>query len=374
MGRVRLVPRLLILMAVTGFAVAGCGGADETTAPPVVGTEDEGLGTPDETENEETEPEEAIALTVQAYPGSQISLPLYLGVAEGFFAEHGLDVDIVEIPSAPEAFQALFGGSIDVMATSPSVTWTAASERGTGDIRFVLGSIGPLYYSVVGSTEVDWPDGGGTESMVEALTGRTVGVTALGADTMRVLEGLFGLYGRSPDSVTFVAVGIGPSSIAALEGNQVDAIVAAPPAQDILVARGAGEMLVDFREGAEIHEAYEPWAFAQYVSTEGLIDQKLEGISRFQAAMVDIVDYIQAEENLQAVVDFFVETTEGLSPEEAEVAMTNFRPLYTTMVDCAALANTATYYIEHAGTLQEDQVPPCEEFYWEGVADFVILE
>src|SRR5437764_14134709 len=52
-----------------------------------------------------------------AMPLSPITyLPVYLARELGFYREHGLEVEIEDVPGGSKALQALFGGSADVCA------------------------------------------------------------------------------------------------------------------------------------------------------------------------------------------------------------------------------------------------------------------
>src|SRR4051794_2439424 len=57
-----------------------------------------------------------------------INLPIYLASELGYFREHGLDVEIEDMPGGAKALQAMFGGSVDLCATAYEFTIQLNSE------------------------------------------------------------------------------------------------------------------------------------------------------------------------------------------------------------------------------------------------------
>ena len=93
-------------------------------------------------------------LDVQSYPGTTLSLPLYVGQSKGIFEKNGLKVNIVGIPAGPQATQALLTGGVDVMGNSVSNTLLAQArlaKSGSSDriIGIIQGESG-LHYSLMG--------------------------------------------------------------------------------------------------------------------------------------------------------------------------------------------------------------------------------
>lgn len=60
-----------------------------------------------------------MSLRVQVFPGNVANIYPFLGVNKGFYKDAGVDVQLVQIGSAPQANAALISKSVDMILTSP---------------------------------------------------------------------------------------------------------------------------------------------------------------------------------------------------------------------------------------------------------------
>jgi len=312
-------------------------------------------------------------VNVQVYPGVLISLPQYVADKKGFFTKHGLKVSLVGANSAPEAFQAQISGGIDIVSSALSVGLVTAEQMrksgGKDSEKAIMGSVGPLYYSIIGDKTKDWPKSDDPKTMLKALQGKTVGVASLGADTQRVLQGLMQLYGLDPASINFVAVGLAASAIAALQAHQIDALVASPPAGDILTFKGgAGVSLLDLRKGSS-NPALNPWAFDDYFALSSWLDKNPKTAKAFQAATKETIAYMRDPKNLDEITQIFASGTSGLTPDQAKQVVKAFLPLYDNNINCAGTENVVNFYIKYAKTIT--QPVSCNDFAWEGASSYI---
>ena len=150
--------------------------------------------------------------------------------AAGFFAEEGLDVELVYTRGGSAALQALNGGAVDYAATSFDAALNAFAS-GADIARFASTGQLPLFALATS------PDLAGEVSDVADLAGRTVGVSALGNADHAFLLYLLERAGVDSDAVEFATVGT--NLYDAIRLGQLDAGMVQEPALSLLQERGA---------------------------------------------------------------------------------------------------------------------------------------
>jgi NitT/TauT family transport system substrate-binding protein len=314
-------------------------------------------------------------LNVQSYPGTTLSLPLYVGQSKGIFEKNGLKVNIVGIPAGPQATQALLTGGVDIMGNAVSNTLLAQArlaKSGSNDriIGIIQGESG-LHYSLMGQSSINWPRQGDVKAIVEALKGKTVGVTAIGADTQQVVEGLLKMHGADPKSVTFIAVASGASAYAAFEAKHVDTIVGWAPTQTVLSDKGA-KMLIDFRKG-DAGPQFSPWTVLTYQALKSNVDKNPAKFTKFQKAIEEATAFTRDPKNLDELVGIFSKTgASGLSTDQLRRAIAEYQPLYETKFDCRILPVEVAFYSKYAGSITESDGATCDQYMWTGAKAYMV--
>lgn len=178
------------------------------------------------------------------------TLPAQIALAKGYFKDEGLDVTIDDVKAGSKALQALLGGQVDVTVGFYEHTLQSA-VKGQEIRSFVEFTTMPGYALVVS------PGAAGQVKSVADLKGKSVGVSAPGSATDSFLKFLLVKAGLPKDSVSAVGIGIGPSSIAAVERNQVVASVLYDPAlTEILTKHPDLPILGDARDPAKAQEVF----------------------------------------------------------------------------------------------------------------------
>lgn len=317
--------------------------------------------------------DEVAKVSVHTYPGALLSLPTFVAEEEGIFAKYNLEVEQLSFASGPEAVQAMVSGGVDFVDTSPSVTNITNEnfiESGSPvRIKSVIGGVaGGLHYSIVGGPNVDWPDPSDLDAVLDALEDKTIGVTVVGADTQNVFMGLMEITGRDPQAANFVGVGIGASAVAAVASGQVDALVAAPPAGELVVSQG-GVTLVDFRKGG-VDPAFDPFMQTNYFATEKWLEENEDVAKRMQQAWAEAMEFIHDPANFDRVVEIFAGEGENVDVEAARTWVEAYIPLITPEMSCAAVQNINDFYITYTDTFKEPV--SCEDFFWSGAEEYVV--
>jgi ABC-type nitrate/sulfonate/bicarbonate transport system substrate-binding protein len=209
--------------------------------------------------------------------GGVQQLPMYLA-AEGFFAEEGLDVQVVSLSSGSRVMAALAAGSVDVAMSSLDAAVTAI---GAGHpIRVFYAprtAVGFVWYTRPGIS--GWKD----------LKGRTVAISSFGSLTDVLTRFALKRHGLSPGvDVNMIQLAESATRMAALRAGRVDAIIVSPPLN--YSAEELGLSLLDTQQTA-IGELWPQGVFAarerllaeQPGSLRALLRAYIRGVRRARA-------------------------------------------------------------------------------------------
>jgi NitT/TauT family transport system substrate-binding protein len=271
--------------AVTAALVlAACGGGDDDSS---AGGGEDGELTP---------------VTVGLIPIIDVA-PVYLGIEQGIFEEHGLDV-------TPESGQ---GGA----AIVPSVI--------SGDFQFGFGN---SMSTVIGaSTGIDlrviasgnWSSGdrdndgytimSADDSITELtdLEGMTVATNTVNAIGDSVVREAVELAGGDPDSIEFVEMPF-PDMPAAMDSGQVDAAWIVEPFVTMSLDLGAhivSPVLLDIAD---------EWEISTYFTSGTYAEANPEVVDAFRSAINESATYAQEHpDEVRAILDEYLELPEGLA-------------------------------------------------------------
>jgi NitT/TauT family transport system substrate-binding protein len=157
-------------------------------------------------------------------------LPTMLAKQLGEYKKAGLDVDVVDFKGGSESLKAVIGGSADVVSGYFDHCVNLAA-KGQHLEAFVV------YDRYPGLALVVSPKHTAEIKSVKDLAGKKVGVSAPGSSTDFFLKYLLKKDGVDPDSVGVISVGLGATSVAAMEQGQIDAAVMLDPSVTVLQGR-----------------------------------------------------------------------------------------------------------------------------------------
>jgi NitT/TauT family transport system substrate-binding protein len=177
----------------------------------------------------------------QAAQGRQIKLaycsqllcgvPYEVARADGYFKNHGLDVQLVYTRGGNAAMQALIGGAVDYAATALDVAMQAYVNVGADIRRFAVTGQLPLFAVVTA------PKTASRIQSIKDLEGKTVGISALGNADHSLTLYLLKEAGADAAKVQFATMGV--NLFEALRQGQIDAGVVQEPALTLLKSAGA---------------------------------------------------------------------------------------------------------------------------------------
>lgn len=165
-------------------------------------------------------------------------LPLTVAERKGYFADEGLNVEINDFPGGSKALQALIGGSVDVV--SGAFKHTIVMQTLAQKVQaFVLQGMNPgLELGVVKerAAQYSWP---------KDLKGWRIGVSAPGSSTHMLVKHLLASVGLTPDDVSVIGVGTGPTAVAAVRSGRIDALSSVEPVMTLLEKSGDIRIVVE---------------------------------------------------------------------------------------------------------------------------------
>jgi NitT/TauT family transport system substrate-binding protein len=151
-----------------------------------------------------------------------VYLPDTLAASLGYFSQAGLNVSIQNVTSATLALNEVVANKVDVCACN--YVYTLELQPEGKDLQAFS-----VYDRSLGTAIAVAPSEASSIKSVADLKGKTIGTTSLGSSTTFVLDYLLKQAGISPTAVKVTAVGSGAAAVAALEHNQVDAVINGDP-------------------------------------------------------------------------------------------------------------------------------------------------
>jgi NitT/TauT family transport system substrate-binding protein len=170
--------------------------------------------------------------------GLMVYLPTVLAKSKGYFAEEGLDVEILDIKGGgSQAASALIGGSVDFSANAIDHAIKAKVQK--KDLVAVHSHVRLPVMGLVVANKYK----GEIKSLAD-LKGRPVGVTSPGSQTHMVLGFLLAKSGVKADEVKIIGAG-GNTMPLAIEKDSVHAGMMVDPFFTVFLKQGKGYALVD---------------------------------------------------------------------------------------------------------------------------------
>lgn len=247
------------------------------------------------TETTETE----LAVVRVGYIPVTIYAPLYVADARGYFAEEGIDIELMPVQGGSDNVVQLAAGNFDVAGGGIGAGMWNAADRG---IEFEI--VAPLHSErpplttplVVSKARYD----SGEITTVADLAGKTVSTNAKGAATEYWLWRALQQGGLSFDDVTVTGVGF-TEVAAALESGTLDAGMLGEPLVTLAEDKGLVQVLSDdFLDDVTVTVLYynKEWAAANPELAAGFARAYLRGAR-------DLVGDAWYEEETLAIIESY---------------------------------------------------------------------
>jgi ABC-type nitrate/sulfonate/bicarbonate transport system substrate-binding protein len=262
--------------------------------------------------------------------------PYYIAIREGFFADAGVSLDIVYVPTASGLVQQLAAGSLDVVNIGIVEPIHAIARGAPVAIVRVTGAVPP--YEVIARPEI---------KTIQDLKGHTVVIGGL-LDINRVyLERVLKAGGLKDSDIEITVIGATAGRYAAIQSNAAQATMLVPPFNFIAQAAGYSSLgkMMQFAGDLPFGSTDVSLAFAKQHpdSLKGFVTALDKGIVWFndpanRAAAIDLLDKEMKGANRDGVeksYDFFHKI--GYFPTGARVSR---KKLDTLMDDMTAIGDT----------------------------------
>jgi sulfonate transport system substrate-binding protein len=170
--------------------------------------------------------------------GLMVYLPTALAKSKGYFAEEGLDVEILDIKGGgSQAASALIGGSVDFSANAIDHAIKAKVQK--KDLVAIHSHVRLAMMGLVVANKYK-----SEIKSIADLKGRPLGVTSPGSQTHMVLGFLLARNGVKADDVKIIGAG-GNTMPLAIEKDSVHAGMMLDPFFTVFLKQGKGYALVD---------------------------------------------------------------------------------------------------------------------------------
>jgi NitT/TauT family transport system substrate-binding protein len=207
-------------------------------------------------------------------------LPVQLAQTLGYFQQEGLAVTLTEIRSLTKTLDALQDGSVDVALGTTAPIQMAAEGR---SIQGFL-----VIYSRISTILAVSPTVNGAVHRIADLKGRRIGVSNLGSGSQLFLNYLLALNGLQSTQVNTIAIGVGASSLSAIEQGQVDAAIVVGGAINVLLRAHPGlNILADTRTAEGSRQLFGPASFpgSLLIAQESWLKENSDTARRFVRAV-----------------------------------------------------------------------------------------
>jgi NitT/TauT family transport system substrate-binding protein len=205
------------------------------------------------------------------------SLPLYLGVKKGFFAEQGVELKISDFPGGVESVTAAAASEIDIGGVgSPIVIGAAAGVP----IKIIGSPVAPgQHFIVVGRPNY---------TSFNELKGKKVSGGRPGQGTIQAFVTIAKANGLKLSDFQNMDAGFGGAAYAALQSGQIDALLTTEMVAAKAEIEGAGKVL------ARAEDYFGRYQHSYFFATDNFIAHKPQGVKGFLAGYRKAAEYIKA--------------------------------------------------------------------------------
>ena len=210
-----------------------------------------------------------------------------------FFAEEGLDVEVVSFNADTEAVQAVAGAAVDIAV--PSTIGLVNLVKAEHPVKAFYAGYNQADFSWLAQPDIKtWAD----------LKGKTFGVSAVGSLNDYLTRHLLRKHGLDPEQdVQFVGGGTAANLMAALRAGRVNAAVLSPPFKWQAETEGFTRL------GTQADEIGPEWPKGVYVAREEFINQHPNTLRAFLRAHIRAIRHgkanpVESTETLKEILKY----------------------------------------------------------------------
>lgn len=235
--------------------------------------------------------------------------PVDVGVAKGFFQNHGLDLEIVSFAGSAKLQQGLGADAIDIgLGSGPELAFVAKGNTDLGICAYA----GPINLMLVVR-----PDAG--INSVADLKGKRITVSTVGSLTDWVVRETSRQQGWGNDGILVTPLGTNESQVAAMRAKETDGLAVDPAGAFELEEKGAGKIILEFSKIAPDFINHVTYA------TDKMIANHPDQLRSFLAAWFETIAWMrQHKDETVAIVAPVMHTSSEIAARDYDVTMPTF--------------------------------------------------
>lgn len=205
-------------------------------------------------------------------------VPVDVGVKQGFFKKHGLDIEISSFAGDARVQQAMAADSIDIgLGSGPGLAFIAKGSP----IKGVAGMAGPpLLFALIVRND-------GEIKTLDDLKGKKVGVSTPGSVTNWIINEVGRQKGWGAGGMTQVNVGEDAARLAALKAKALEAAIVNLGVALTYADSGEGRIILRFNELVKDFHIHVIFA------TNKTIAEKPDALRRFLAGWFESIEFMR---------------------------------------------------------------------------------
>ena len=251
-------------------------------------------------------------------------LPRIVALEKGFFAEEGLEMEIINIPGGSKAAAALLGGSADIVNLAYFHALKAA-RKGFDVVAFACPlNQWPMAYLMKPEMmkKKGITDNSSVDEKIKAMKGLTIGCTSPGSGTDLIPRAF--LKNRNIDPATEVKIvpfGKWKAGVAAFESGKIDVFQWISPIPELLEQKGTGKIVFSTATG-DVPE-FDGYMWDSFFATRKFIEKNPETIVAFTKAIIKAIDYIHNDKD--GTIEIIAKTWKEATPELRDATYENIK-------------------------------------------------
>ena len=229
---------------------------------------------------------------------------------EGFFNKENLSVQFIKPQAGTSALQLLLSGTVNGLINDGALSVLAASKG--QDIKIVGSIYNKNAWRIYASDKVASLSASnlGFPAAIQALKGKTIGVTSIGAGTDLAVQAIVRAAGMNPSTdVHRVGIGLLQAAVGQFQAGRIDAYVFNQPADSVLGDAHLAHPFFDFATQAPAEFANVPQG--TLITTGSYLSGHQAVVQRWITAEEDAMHWIQDPANAQKAGALFASSYGG---------------------------------------------------------------
>lgn len=280
-------------------------------------------------------------VTISAFQGTFVNLPLYVAEALKLFQKHGVEAELI-YGTGIQVTNIMVGGSADFggFAVEHGITLIGKGQ----DLRLLVINQGPTPYGLIVRNQVPTPNASKPyPEMLKDLKGLKLGVSTIGAGTNVMLRYLLAQAGIKPSEVTILPVGgVGPQ-VAGLKNGLIDGALTFEPGQSEAVnGLKIAKMVLDM-EGGQGPEMFRDYAYNGVWTTGAYLKAHPDRVRAVVAAVADAETMINDPADTDEITKVAADNMHGSDPALLRAFIVKYRKIFHPIATPKQIANVEAF-------------------------------